>query len=81
METDWFKESIHSIISDECYIVERGVKASLYTCDYGYGEENVVLVLSTNDYLARTTRELGHIELKKRLLKELGFRIRIIGKV
>jgi len=75
-----FKGVIHSIIEEESFKLEHKVRASLYQVDYMYHGKEVVLVLGNESYLADSSRLLGHVELRKRLLTKLGFNLRIINK-
>lgn len=75
-----FKKAVNAILTEECYIVEPRSRASLYKVDYTYNQKSVVLVLGDESYLSDISRQLGHIELRKRLLKKLGFRLHVITK-
>ena len=80
LEESKFKKAIHAIMSEECFTVQPRSRASLYKVDYTYNQKSVVLVLGDESYLSDISRQLGHIELRKRLLKKLGFRLHVITK-
>lgn len=75
-----FKEAIGVLFKEECYILEENTRAGLYKVDYMNGETNVVLLIDENDYLSDSRRRFGSVELKKRLLTKLGFKLFIIEK-
>jgi len=76
-----FKKTIFEILDEECYKITPNFKASLYVCDYGYGDKEAVIIQGDEKFVGNTQRDIGHMVLRKRLLKRMGYKLHVIDKV